>query len=106
MHCASVSAARRMSIDAPVPLAQGPLWRGGNAAGAPGAAGGSGGPPAARPPKARGLGLIGRRLRVAVAELFGMGAGAEAGGSGGPAAGGAERGSSGGVGNGAAGAAQ
>ncbi|GLC67650.1 hypothetical protein PLESTF_000586700 [Pleodorina starrii] len=99
VHCASVSAARRISSG--TPLAQAPIWpitpnsASGNTAGGVSAGGhGSTGGAAARRPsgagngngasgqhggapvgasKPRGMGSLGRRLRNAFAELFGAG---------------------------------
>ncbi|KXZ53526.1 hypothetical protein GPECTOR_7g976 [Gonium pectorale] len=64
VHCASVSAARRISTGNP--LAQAPVWPtgGGRSISGGGSASGSGGN------KARLLGNLGRRLRNAMAELF------------------------------------
>ncbi|PNH02771.1 hypothetical protein TSOC_011217 [Tetrabaena socialis] len=94
VHCASVSAARRISTG--TPLAPAPIWpvNGGGGGGGQGGAGGGGAAGGANN-KGRGLGSLGRRLRNAVAELFGGGDGGSSSGAGGaapaPAGGGGAR---------------
>ncbi|GIL83870.1 hypothetical protein Vretimale_10882 [Volvox reticuliferus] len=84
VHCASVSAARRISTG--TPLAQAPIWPsgGGSSGNNPTGNGQTGGAAAAAPPtnqsaniggsgKSRLMGSLGRRLRNAMAGLFGSG---------------------------------
>ncbi|GFR40564.1 hypothetical protein Agub_g1140 [Astrephomene gubernaculifera] len=94
VHCASVSAARRISSGSP--LAQAPMWPstssgGAGAAGGAGAGGSGGAGGNNNANKNRMLTNIGRRLRNAMAELFGTGSGAGSSGGGAGAVGGAGR---------------